>query len=263
MPMDELLKTESPKQQTELLFVHGASSSADFWYWQRAAFPNAHYLDLPGHGSNQLSGVSCQDSAFSFQLLEDYADWVASYVETAGLRDVVVDGHSMGGAIALILALRRPGWLRGIVLTCTGARLPVSPTLLELLRSDYSAAVEAIVNASFAPPAGPPRYALKVKMNGTLRRLLRTPQEVTLADYEACEHFDFTDRVGEINLPTLCIAGAQDAMVPAVFGRELHRAVRGSQLEVIEVAGHMLPIEKPDDYNRAIAEFVSRLSLTN
>ena len=51
------------------------------------------------------------------------------YVESAGLRDVVLNGHSMGGAITLMLALQRPDWLRGIVLTGTGARLRVSPQL--------------------------------------------------------------------------------------------------------------------------------------
>jgi pimeloyl-ACP methyl ester carboxylesterase len=245
----------------ELLFVHGAGSSADFWHLQRTAFPNAHYPDLPGHGTSQPSAISYQLSASGENLLDDYAGWVSSFVETAGLRDVVLNGHSMGGAIALILALRRPGWLRAIILTASGARLPVSSDLLGLVRSDYPAAAEAIVEASFAPPDGPPSYALKVRMNGTRRRLLRTPVEVTLADYETCAHFDVTERVGEISLPALCIVGAQDAMVPPEYSKELHRAIHGSKLEVIEGAGHMLPMEKPDEYNHAVAEFVSSLSM--
>jgi pimeloyl-ACP methyl ester carboxylesterase len=259
--MDELPESRGPKPKKELLFVHGAGSGADFWHLQRAAFPNVHYVDLPGHGSYQLSAISYQPSGVDRLSLEGYADWVAGYVETTGLGGAVLDGHSMGGAIALILALRRPGWLRAVILTSAGARLPVSPNLLELLRSDYPAAVEAIIAASFARPAGPPSYALKLKMNGARRSLLRIPPEVTLADYEACGSFDVSDRLREIKVPALCIVGAQDAMVPPECSEELHRAIGGSHLEVVDGAGHMLPLEKPDEYNRIVAEFVNNLSM--
>src|SRR5207244_3712195 len=162
--------------------------------------------------------------------VEEYADWVAQYIEAGSLRSrgsgigdrgsvlpaapipdpharkrvpaipgtasVVLNGHSMGGAIALTLALRRPAWLRAIVLTGTGARLRVLPRLLELLRTDYPAAVDLIVEQSFAPPPpGGLTYAQRAQRNGTKRQLLRTPQAVTLGDYEACDRFDVMPRL--------------------------------------------------------------------
>jgi pimeloyl-ACP methyl ester carboxylesterase len=227
--------------------VHGAGSSSDFWYRQRAAFPDGHYLDLPGHGRNEERYRSS---------VEEYAHWLKGYIESNGLRNVVLNGHSMGGAITLTLALQRPKWLHSVILTGTGARLRVSPLLLELLRSDYPAAVQAILEASFAPPQGALSYAQKVRLNGTRRQLLRTPREVTLADYEACDRFDVMERVGEIKLPTLCIVGARDKMTPVKYSEYLHGAIEGSYLEVIEGAGHMLPIEKPEEYNSKVATFL-------
>jgi pimeloyl-ACP methyl ester carboxylesterase len=50
-------------------------------------------------------------------------------------------------------------------------------------------------------------------------------------------------------------------MVPVEYSEELHRAIRGSHLEVIAGAGHMLPLEKPDEYNRAVAAFMSGISM--
>jgi len=231
----------------QLVFVHGAGSRSDFWHWQRAVFPDAHYLDLPGHGRSQESARSS---------VEEYADWVKGYIESAGLRDVVLDGHSMGGAITLTLALQRPAWLRAIILTGTGARLRVSPRLLELLRSDYRAAVDAIIEMNFAPHYGPLTYMHKVRLNGTRRQLLRTPQEVTLVDYEACDRFDLMESVSKIKLPALCIVGAQDKMSPVHYSEYLHRAIDGSYLEVIQGAGHMLPIEKAEEYNSKVAAFL-------
>ena len=271
----------------QLVFIHGAGSNADFWHWQRSAFPDARYLDLPGHelaGSRQEQSAGVQRSSLKVQSggrlsrithhasrITHYADWVAQWAEDAGLRDVVLNGHSMGGAITQTLALRHPAWLRGIVLTGTGARLRVLPRLLELLRhpegTRYPAAVDLIIEWSFADPsgsdahsgsgAGPLSYAEKARRNGTRKQLLRTPQEVTLGDYEACDGFDIIAQVREISVPTLCIVGTQDRMTPPKYSRYLNDQIAGSRLEVIEGAGHMLPMEKPEEYNRKLADFLA------
>lgn len=256
MGMTDLHKVQDDLQAAQLLFIHGAGSNADFWHLQRSAFPQGHYLDLPGHGRDAMVDPAWQNGD-PRTLIARYAGWVADYVEREHLADVVLDGHSMGGAITLTLALRNPVWLRAIVLTGTGARLRVSPHLLDLLRTDYPAAVDAIIESSFAPTTTPLNYAQKVRRNGTRRQMLRTPREVALADYEACDSFDIMERVGEIRLPTLCIVGDQDAMTPVKYSDYLHRSIHGSLLEVVKGAGHMLPLEKPDEYNRNISDFVS------
>ncbi|HYO48813.1 MAG TPA: alpha/beta hydrolase, partial [Chloroflexia bacterium] len=206
---------QADAQSLTLLFVHGAGSSALFWHEQRTAFPDSHYLNLPGHEPvrNQKSEVRSQKSASQTTTVNlksgchlgdqnpksvgGYADWVAGYVDSAALNNVVLNGHSMGGAIVLALALRRPAWLRGIVLTGTGGRLRVDPRLLELLHTDYPAAVDWIVEMSFAQLEGRLTYGQQVRRNGTRRQMLRVPQEVTLGDYQACDSFDVLDRLGE------------------------------------------------------------------
>jgi pimeloyl-ACP methyl ester carboxylesterase len=241
-------------RRASLVFVHGAGSNRDFWHEQRPAFPEAHYLNLPGHTESRDRSAAGQ----GLRSVEHYADWVAGYIEAEALNSVVLNGHSMGGALALTLALRRPPWLSAIVLTGTGARLRVLPRLLDLLRADYPAAVDLIVEQSFAqPPGGELTYAQRALRNGTRRQLLRTPQEVTLGDYEACDRFDVMSQVSGISLPTLCLVGAQDIRTPPKYSQYLHSQIKDSSLEVVEGAGHMLPLEQPEEYNRRLAVFLS------
>ncbi|MDQ6694794.1 MAG: alpha/beta hydrolase [Chloroflexota bacterium] len=239
----------------ELIFIHGAGSNAGFWQMQREAFPGAHFVNLPGHSEGREPVGEP-----GFHSVEEYAGWVARYVEGLGIKSVVLNGHSMGGAITLTLALRRPEWLRGIVLTGTGARLRVLPSLLDLLSDDYVAAVDLIMEWSFATGGDELSYAQKVRHNGTRRQLLRTPSAVTATDYRACNVYDVMPRVREIKLPALCIVGAQDRMTPLRYSQFLHEAIVGSELEIIEGAGHMLPLEQPDRYNRALRSFLEIIS---
>ncbi len=253
-PMPLQVPTMNPQSAIEMVFVHGAGSNADFWHQQRTTFPGAHFLNLPGHGNSSPATDAPQQ-------LEDYADWIVEYVGNLGLDNVVLNGHSMGGAITLMLALQCPVWLRGIILTSTGARLQVSHKLLEMLESNYPAAVDFIIEMSFAQQSKQPSYAQKVRMNGSRRQLLRTPEAITLADYQATQRFDITERAGEINIPTLILVGAEDRITPVHYSEYLHQAIGGSRLNVIEAAGHMLPLEKPDEYNNRVATFVHSLAL--
>jgi pimeloyl-ACP methyl ester carboxylesterase len=245
-------------EEPALVFLHGAGSNSDFWHEQQSTstFPAALFPDLPGHTASRDHA----DAGRPLRSIDEYADWVERYVVRHGRHAVILNGHSMGGAIALTLALRRPSWLKALVLTGAGARLRVLPRLLDLLRTDYHAAVDLIVEMSFCPSDGPLTYAQRVRRDGTRRQMLRTPQEVTLADYEACDRFDVIDRLSEITVPTLCIVGAQDAMTPPKYTESLHAAIRGSRSVVIEGAGHMLPIEQPRLYGDTLLGFISQAS---
>jgi len=244
-----------------LVFVHGAGSSADFWHMQREAFPEAHYINLPGHGWAQAGSALTASIGDGRETIEEYADWLAGYIEERELEGVVLDGHSMGGAVALELALREPGWLRGMVLTCSGARFEASGTLMRLLREDFESAIDFIVGESFGKGEGELSYKDKAMRYGTKRQMLRTSRDVVLGDYAASERFDVKDRLGEVDMPTLVVVGEQDRVTPVELSKELEEGIKGSQLVVVEGAGHMLPMEKAAKYNGVVREFVGRKKL--
>jgi pimeloyl-ACP methyl ester carboxylesterase len=248
-----------PSAPAHPIFIHGAGSNAGFWHQQQSDFPNAVYLDLPGHLSPRGGGIEAVQLSGDDYSLAGYSDVVARHIELEPGRGVVLVGHSMGGAVALELALRKPGWLRGLVLTNTGARLSVSNELLALLRTDYGAAVEWIVDHSFGAAYAPMSYAERIARNGTRRKLLRARPEVVLADYESCRDFDVRSRLSEILVPALVVVGEQDRLTPPHLGSELCEGLPNSTLHVVMGAGHMVPIEQLDTFNKVVREFFKSL----
>jgi pimeloyl-ACP methyl ester carboxylesterase len=236
------------------IFIHGAGSNADFWHLQHKAFPQAHYVNLPGHGrGTAVAPVPPDWMGEPHTLMARYASWIVDYVERAHLTNVVLNGHSMGGAVALEVALAKPEWLRGLILTCTGPRFLITQQLMQMLRDNYTEAVDFIIAESFGWHSTPLSYAQKVRRDGTRKQMLRTPQQVALADYEASLTFDVRDRLGEISVPTLVTVGEQDRITPPLLSRELHAGIPNSMFELQQGAGHMLPMEAPQEYNALVA----------
>lgn len=225
-----------------LLFIHGAGGGADLWRSQTAYFPNSVAMDLPGHPKGQ-----------GFHSIEDYANWVRGYVYAREMAPVVLVGHSMGGAIAQCLAVNHPEMLRGLVLVSTGARLKVAPQIFQVLEGDYEKAVDFMLGNSFGPEASP-------ELLEDVKRLrLRVPREVVRGDFEACDHFDMMQRMGDIAAPTLIICGSADKMTPVKYCQYLLSHIAGSRLEEIPGAGHNVMLEKPIEFNNALERFWKEL----
>jgi len=228
-----------------IICVHGAGESSALWRPVVDQLPIATALDLPGHGGNGGRG---EDT------VEGYAQWLAGHVE--GDEPVLLAGHSLGGAIALRLALRpqRPPWLTALALVGTGARLRVAPDILHLLRTDFAAAGDLLYEWS----AGDKTVAgLRETFDTGMRQ---AGPGVTEGDYLAADGFDAMESVGEIDLPALAMVGSEDRMTPPKYARYLRDSMPNCRLVEIEGAGHLVPFERPTPTAQAIGDFAADLS---
>lgn len=230
-----------------VVFIHGAGGSHLVWGSQLAYVASSWRAiapDLPGHGR---SGGPGRDS------IADYAQVVVSFLDALRLGPVVVVGHSMGGAIALSLALDAPERVAGLVLVGTGARLRVAPAVLDAIRTDFSAAVGLVGQFAFGPePAGRLVRLSELAM-------CQAGQRTVYGDFAACDAFDVRSRLQEIVAPALVLTGSEDRLTPPRYAEYLASGIRGASLKIVEGAGHMVMLEAAAAVNQAIGGFLESL----
>jgi pimeloyl-ACP methyl ester carboxylesterase len=242
----ELYYAQAGQGQPALLFIHGAGGDHTIWGEQlRELAPSFSVaaLDLNGHG---------RSPAREGEGFQTYTEDVLAVLEALAMPTVVV-GHSMGGAIALMVALQRPKNLVGLGLVGTGAKLRVHPQILELCQTDFERAIDFIVQWAFAeqsPPELRERACAQMRRNGA---------DALLRDFSSCNTFDVMARLSEVAVPTLILCGRDDKLTPVKYSEYLQQNIPTAQLKIIEGAGHMVMLEQPRAVTTALREFCARL----
>jgi pimeloyl-ACP methyl ester carboxylesterase len=174
-------------------------------------------------------------------------------MDALGLPTAVAVGHSMGGAVALALALDAPKRVAGLVLAGTGARLRVHPMLLEATRPGGAAAeaLTALISSWYSPVSSPRMRDLAA------RSLEATDPAVLHGDFLACNAFDVMDRLGAIDRPTLVITGEDDQMTPVKYARYLADHLARARLEIVPGAGHMVMLEQPAAVEKILTDWLA------
>lgn len=229
-----------------VLLVHGSGSDHTVWGHQLQGLKDRFSiaaLDLNGHGRSPHRDGDA---------LTEFAADVQAVMDQLG-QPTVVMGHSLGGAVAQTLALQSPSNLRGIGLIGTGGKLRVHPDLLATIDRDVNEAADVLSQWLFSESASD---ELREKAHA---QMTANGQAELARDFRACDAFNAMHRLQEIHVPTLVAVGADDQMTPVKYSEHLRDAVPNAYLRMIEDAGHMVMLERPDALNDAIAEFMIQL----
>ena len=225
----------------KLVFLHGAGCSSLSFYYQLRHFRSAKAIDLPGHPD----GKPCES-------VDGYLEWVRGFIRARRYKNVILCGHSMGGAIAMRYALKYPEELRGLILLGTGARLRVHPHYLYRCR-------QAVGNNGPWLEGHLEYYnAVEPEVFPVLRqRAAEVGPEVELNDLMACDSFDMMDCVGEIKLPTRVICGSDDVMTPVKYSDYLTNSITDASKSIIPGGTHFVHMEKFQKVNEEIEDFLA------
>jgi pimeloyl-ACP methyl ester carboxylesterase len=241
------LYLERHGQGEKLLFIHGAGGNSAAWRFQKEYLKRCSeviLIDLPGRGKSAGEGR---------RSIAEYVETTRTLIVNQALEECYLVGHSMGGLIAMSLAISHPDLVKGLILITTGARLRVSPEILEWIMVNKERTVKMMMTLMAFSKKTP-----SVLVDGAVAEMMKAPAETIFGDFFACDRADIMEEVKKIEAPTLVICGLEDRLTPPAYSEYLNRAIRGSKLVSIPEAGHMVILEKPEEVNRAIEAFVVR-----
>ena len=227
----------------KLVFIHGAGSSGLAYHYQLQHFSDSTALDLPGRPHQK----PCSS-------IEGYLEWVRGFIAANRYEEVVLCGHSMGGAITLLYALLYPDELRGIILVGTGARLRVHPDYLQLCREPGENNTQWLAGQMGYYTGVEPELVEVLKA-----RSAEIGPEVELNDLLACDRFDVMQHLQDIRLPALVICGAEDTMTPVRYADYLSNQIPGAQETIIPQATHFVQLQQYQQVNASIERFLETL----
>ena len=229
-----------------LVFIHGSGDSGRVWRFQIEHFgiQHAFALDLPGHGQRP-------DTLPTQVTVQEYAQATHDIVtRELHLQKPIIVGHSLGGAIALTMALEYGNELGGIILIGTGARLRILPALLADAKNTPEQARLRLSQMAVATTTAPSISQAVVEEQ------VPSGPNILYRDLAACDVFDSMKRLYEVSVPTLVLCGAEDQLTPVKYSTYLHQHIPGSTLHVIADAGHYVMREQPEAVNSAIDEWM-------
>lgn len=238
-------------QSAPIILIHGAGGTHLHWPAQIRRLPGHRVfaLDLPGHGKSEGRGN---------QSIDSYYQSIVTWMDSIHMFQGVIVGHSMGSAIALTMAIRNPERVIALGLIGSGARLRVTPKILENSASSttFSIAIKTIIGSAFSPQTDARLKELVAQKMHSVR------PSVLYADFQACNEFDMMERISQIRVPTLVICGQEDLLTPPRFSQYLSDQIPRAQVRFIADAGHMVMLEQPQHVANALSDFFSSLTFT-
>ena len=191
--------------------------------------------------------------------IEQLAEDVQVVMRAVEVTPAALVGHSMGGIVAQQLALSHPEALTALVLVATTAADPerklISRRILaETPSSGFEVAFLRRLPGWFVPESHPEL------VEWAKSEMLQTPDPVALSLVRDYAEVDFRARLPDVRVPTLVIAAAGDASAPPVSSQEIARLVPDAKLLLVEGAGRFVQLERPEEVNWALREFLSNLA---
>jgi 3-oxoadipate enol-lactonase/4-carboxymuconolactone decarboxylase len=213
-------------------------------------------VDLPGHGRSPAIATprdgagpvagSTEDATDGAVDVADIADAVYRLTQELGVTTFAVAGVSLGGAVGLELALRRPEAVTSLAVICSAARIGGPAGWRDRARAVRAQGTSSLVEASVRRWFAPGFVETQPELVGAMLHDLATIDDESYARCcEALATFDATERVRHLVCPTLVMAGEYDAVVPPVDAVALAETVPRGRVTVVRDAGHLAPTEKP------------------
>lgn len=251
LPLIEHLNVAIEGSGPDLVLVHGYTTTSEFWAQEAHRLSEKFRVvrfDLLGHGKSPAP----LDAEYT---IEAFASDVETLIGELHLENPVLAGLSMGGAIALQVALANPGLVSKLVLVSTtaagvGPDVQAETVLRKISDVGVQEASSEVIRKSFGSTA-PPEL-----VSWAEQQVSQTPEHVAREAIQALGTFNVEDRLSSLRVDTLIVVGSEDIITPPECSQRLHDGILGSKLGMLPGIGHFPMLEDPDLFHEVLATFV-------
>ena len=239
--------------------MHGIGGDVDAWQYVRDQLIengiSTVALDIRGHG------YSAHPRRFNDYKMDLILKDILHVVDTEHLERMILIGHSGGAILALNFALAYQKRLHALVLLAGSYQ---APAYMRSRLSKHIADGIISLGALISPPHFGPWHSMypRDKFNreyepwGLTRTIMRNSLRSYLLVGRELMNIDLEDRLVEITVPTLLVAGEQDSIYPLEISQKMHEQIQGSQLKIVPGANHVLILNNFNETAGHIIDFV-------
>lgn len=251
---------EGNSSNKPVIFIHGFPYDHTMWKAQVELLKEKYFCvsyDIRGLGES-----SAGDGQFT---MESFVDDLESIINQLKLNKPVICGLSMGGYISLRALERMHDKFSAAILCDTRSEADNNEGKLK-----RAAGIKRINTEGLAPFAKDfitncfGDY-FKQHKSEELNKIIEKSSAFNPVGVKGCilamlSRTDTTQSLSKINIPTLLICGEQDALTPPAVMKEMFHKIPNAEFVEIENAGHMTPIENPEEVNKAIVNFLNKIN---
>jgi 3-oxoadipate enol-lactonase len=239
-----------------VVLLHGFPFNRTLWREQVEVLRDSHRVltpDLRGHGETTVTDEPAT--------MEEMARDVATLLDALEIKRPVLGGLSMGGYAALAFCRLFPRRVRALVLADTRPQADTEEAKRgreETARRALEEGMTAIADAMLPKLFSHATYMKEPAKVERVREMILTtkPEGAAAALRGMALRRDQTEFLPNILQPTLVVVGSEDQITPPADSEAIRRGIGGSRLAVIEGAGHVSNVERPEEFNRVLTKFL-------
>jgi len=236
-----------------VVFLHGFPFNRVMWRAQ------IEFLSVRGYRcvAPDLRGLGENKSASEVNTMDDMARDVATLLDELKIDRAVICGLSMGCYVAFEFAHLFPSRVSALVLAggrCEGPdkaeKQSREQQARRVLEQGFAPSVESILQSLLAPQT----LAEKPEVVARVREMVAQtdPRGAAAAQRGMAARRDYCGDLAQVSVPTLIVAGRDDGVRKPIDAETIHRGIKGSRLETIRDAGHLMNMEQPEVFNRML-----------
>lgn len=239
--------------QQKLILLHGLGSSAESWQMNIGRLAQKFHVFAP----DQI-GFGKSDKPFLKYRITTYVDFLDKFMSELRIEKAHLIGNSMGGWVAALMALKYPSRVEKLVLVASAGLLPANFDEMQIYQLNNSTREEIRENMKkvFANPLF---YSNEALVDQFLTQRVIANDGYTIASLieSIRRREDFlNEKINQIKKSTLIVWGKQDGLLPVSDAYAFNKGIAGSKLVIFDSCGHLPQLEKADEFNRVVEDFL-------